>query len=174
MIRCTPEERILCAKHEATHLIFAVILDAWIIRVGIPRADGRPPHNPIRRCRRSAHMGYTDCTHNNSGLDGFISLVGYSFEKAHGDPDRAVWDYEDAKKRIAPEALEGAEILAAELISCLQRNIDAVADQLMAKARKDGKIESKLKKIVESIEDELGADLYRISNQIKRCCETKQ
>jgi len=174
MKRCSPEERELCARHEATHVLFTVVLDGSVRRVGIPRTNGNPPHNPMRRGRKNSLMGYVDCTHNNSGLEGFICLVGHSFEKAYGDPDRALWDYQDAQRLIATDSFAEAEKLADALVGRLKDNINAVANQLMAKARKDGKIEyCKLKKIIPIIEDKLGEELYKIRKQIKRCCETQ-
>ena len=71
----SPEERELCARHEATHLVFAVILQARILNVGIPRADGRKPYNPLGRGPAKANNGYIDCFHVHEECDGFISLV---------------------------------------------------------------------------------------------------
>ncbi|MFT7243920.1 MAG: hypothetical protein ACI82A_001268 [Candidatus Azotimanducaceae bacterium] len=168
----TADERMLCARHEATHAVFTVILGGWLNAVGIPKADGSPPKNSsIRGRRRGRPMGYANCNNINSGLNGFQALVGHAFEVANGDPNRALTDYQDAKELIPAEAFDDAVNLADVLVGQLAVLIDTVANQLMAKATKLGVIDGrKLDKIAESIQNELGDELDSICKQIRGCC----
>ncbi len=175
MKKCSPEERELCARHEATHVLFAVILDSWIRRIGIPRVTGKRPYNPLGKGHDKSHMGYVDLIQDNPGLDGFISLVGHTFEKVHGDRDRAPGDYQHAKEHIAPESFIEAEKLAESLVCQLETEITTIAGELIAKVKVNGTVEgSKLMRIEKNIQDRLGPELYNIRSQIKRCCETLQ
>jgi hypothetical protein len=173
MEKCTPEERLFCARHEATHVLFTVILEGWLQTVGIPRLNGNHPKNLRHRGKHNSPMAYVDCNHINPGLNGFMCLVGYSFEKLYGDPDRALWDYEDAEESIDEGSFAEAEKLAMALVRYLDHEINIVADQLVAKAKKDGVIEGrKLQAIEKIIRNHMGFEMLLIRQQIKRCCET--
>jgi hypothetical protein len=155
--------------------MFAVILEAWVIRVGIPRINGNKPHNPSGRRQAMSHMGYVDCTLDNPGLDGFISLVGHTFEKVNGDPTKAQGDYEHAIESIAPESFANAEILAESLVCDHESEITTIAGELMAKVKVNGTVDGKkLMRITQNIQDRLKTDMYNIRTQIKRYCETSQ
>ena len=59
------------------------------------------------------------------------------------------------------------------LVRNLENEINIVADQLVAKAKKDGVIEGrKLQAIEKIIRNHMGFEMLLIRQQIKRCCET--
>lgn len=107
----TDRLRVITALHEASHLVFAVILDAEVYGcVGVPRANGKPPKNEMSP--RSQLMGYMSCTHELPVANAVISLAGWAFEHAYGEPERALLDHRDATRVFDESEMPKMELLA--------------------------------------------------------------